>query len=369
MKIEAVDQDFRDSMKLRLRGYYVSKRHFAASALRELIPEKLNSTWFDRVLGSNLKGLPIDFLNESIYQPMTHYIKSQGKLLRPVLCCMLLEGYGKSPDQFKPILVASEIIHSASLVLDDIVDNSHIRRNQPCAHRVYGLPIAGNASILMTLFAHILMESNLMPMKPEVRIKIIEALHYEHFVCGLGTAIDIGWSIERKLDYSFDEYIQHVHMRSSAYTYRHAARISSIVAEANKEDLKHIFDYSSYLGVAFQLIDDIFNLRPEMDSWGKVVSEDLTEGKRSLLVLYTLKKAARQDRNRLLEILDSHTDNPDTLQEAVEIMEKYDVFKKVREKAAQYIEKAIDCILITDITNDYKLLLTEFAQYVVDRKI
>lgn len=369
MKIGEEDQDFRNWMKPRLRDYYVRKRQFAAKAIQELIPEEFQATWFDHTLGNTAKGLSGDFLDESIYQPLTHYLKARGKLLRPVLCCMLLEGYGKSPDEFKPILVAPEIIHSASLVLDDIVDNSYTRRNQPCAHRVYGIPRAGNASILMTLFAHKLLESNLMPLKPEVRTRIIEAIHYEHFVCGLGTAIDIGWSIERRLDYSFDEYIQHVYMRSSAYTYRHAARISSIAAGANKEDLKYIFDYSSYLGVAFQLIDDIFNLRPEMNSWGKVVSEDLTEGKRSLLVFYTLKKAARQDRDRLMEILDAHTENPDTLQEAVGIMEKYDVFERVRKKATQYIEKAIDCILMTDITNDYKLLLTEFAQYVVDRKI
>ncbi len=369
MKIVERDQDFRNWMQPRLKDYYIHNRQFVEKTLLEFIPGEFQETWFDQVLGTSPKDLANDLLDEGIYRPMTHYMKVSGKLLRPVLCCILLEGYGKLPSQFKPILVASEMIHSASLVLDDIVDNSYTRRNSPCAHRVYGIALAGNASILMTLHAHQLIRSNLMPLNPEVRTKIMEALHYEHFVCGLGTAIDIGWSLERKLDYSYEEYIQHVCMRSSAYTYRHAARISSIAAGAAKKDLKHIFDFGSYLGVAFQLVDDIFNLRPEMESWGKVVSEDLTEGKRSLLVFYTLNKASREDRTRLLEILDAHTENPDTLQEAVKIIEKYDSFDQVRDQASRYIEKAIDSILKTDILDEYKILLTEFAQYVIDRKI
>jgi len=181
--------------------------------------------------------------------------------------------------------------------------------------------------------------------------------------------LDFGWSIIKKENITKDHYIQHVLMRSSAYTYRHATQISGIVAGASDKDLKHIFDYGSYLGLAFQLIDDIFNLRPRHKSWGKVIAEDLTEGKRSLLMLYTLDKANDKDKRRFIKILDSHTENEKVLIEAIEIIEKYRIFERVEKEARDYVESAINCIRKTNISKDYISLLIEFANYVTDRKI
>jgi geranylgeranyl diphosphate synthase type I/geranylgeranyl diphosphate synthase type II len=319
--------------------------------------------------GHDSHSFDLGRLNEALYKPMCQYIKVRGKLLRPLISCIFIEGYGKKSDHFKAILAISEIIHSCSLILDDIADSSQLRRGNPCAHLVYGIPRAANASSAMTFFTFRILQSDLLILDNKQKTQLFEALLWEHYITSVGSALDLGWTKEKINEIPEDEYIQHILFRSSSYTYRHAARIGAIAGGADDSDLKNIFQYSSMIGVAFQFIDDILNLKPESENWGKIIGEDITEGKRSLLVLHTIKEASDSDRTRLLKILDSKETDPFILQEAISILEKYDSFNIVKKKAKLFVEKACENIQKTKLSDEYKELLVDLAWYVVERKI
>lgn len=362
-------ENFKDWMRPGLRDYYNSRIDFLQQAIAETIPENLTHDLLYIALGSKKSALTPDKLNGPVYQPMRQYLKVSGKLFRPLISCMFIEGYGKEKDKFKTILAISEIIHSSSLILDDIADSSLLRRGNPCSHQIYGIPRAANDSSAMTFFAFRLIQGNQFSIDTQTKIRLYEMLLWEHYITGVGSALDLGWAKEKVTKIPVDEYIQHILFRSCSYTYRHAARLGAIVAGADEEDLKIVFQYSSLLGVAFQFIDDILNLKPASTSWGKTVGEDITEGKRSPLMLHALNYAKPTDSKRLLELLDGNISDPVLIDECIEILDKYNSFEFVKEEAAKYIRQGCMLIEKLKIADEFKHLLKEFAHYVTERKI
>ena len=362
-------EDFRDWMRPHLKGYYNSKIDYLREVIDEVIPSKVNSDFLRIALGENGNSLSLKRADQSMYQPMREYIKVSGKLFRPMLTCLCLEAFGKEPNQYKPIIAISEIIHSSSLILDDIADASLKRRGSTCAHLIYGIPRAANSSCAMTFFSFRLIQTELFSLSTEIKNKLYEVLLWEHYVTNLGSALDLGWAWDKRNHTSEEEFMQHILFRSCSYTYRHAARIGSIVGGADSKNLDIIYQYTSLLGLAFQLVDDILNLRPALNTWGKTIGEDLTEGKRSLLVLFCLKRASLADQKQLLKILDGQITDFRLLEEAIDILTKYDAFDYVLKKAEAYIKKAIEVIQEADLSEKHKTIFEEFAWYVVERKI
>ena len=363
------NENFENWMRPKLRAYYDSKIDYLRKVVGEIAAPQAGPQFLKVALGKDSDELSSDSVDISMYQPMRQYLKVSGKLFRPLLTCIFIEGYGKNADAYKPILAISEIIHSSSLILDDIADASLLRRGSTCSHLIYGIPRAANASCTMTFYVFRLLQSPLLSLTTEIKNKLYEVLLWEHYVTNIGSALDLGWAYEKRNNTTEEEFIQHILFRSCSYTYRHAAQIGAIVAGANTKNIEIIFQYCSLLGLAFQLIDDILNLKPALETWGKTIGEDLTEGKRSLLVLYCLKIASISDRNRLLEILDGKVMDQLVLKEAITILEKYQVFEYVMNKAKKFINDAIRVLDEADLNEEYKLLLQEFALYVVERKI
>ncbi len=356
-------------MRPALKDYYLSKIDFLQAAIRDTVPENLTQDLLDIMIGGKSYPLTPETLNGPVYQPMREYIKVRGKLFRPLITCMFIEGYGKNADQFKTILAISEIIHSCSLILDDIADSSLLRRGNPCSHKIYGIPRAANGSSAMTFLTFRLIESKLLTFDTSTKIKLYEMLLWEHYITSIGSALDLGWTKEKLTEIPQNEYIQHILFRSCSYTYRHAARLGAIVAGADATDLKLVYQYSSLLGIAFQFIDDILNLKPESPAWGKTPGEDITEGKRSPLILHALKCANTEDRARLLEILDGNITDIKVINECILILEKYESFEVVRKQAIGYIDQACDVIEKSKISAEFKILFREFALYVIERKV
>ena len=220
-----------------------------------------------------------------------------------------------------------------------------------------------------TFYAFSLINDPSMPLSISERLKLYEILYWEHYGCSIGTALDLGWSKLKLTEIDQDQYIQHIIYRSCAYTYRVAARTGALAGGANEKEQEAIFNYSTKIGIAFQFIDDILNLEPETDAWGKTIGEDITEGKRSPLVLHTLKMADQNNRNRLLEILDSKTTDRAILQEAITILKNHNAFDQVRKDAKQYIISACEEVDKLSIADYYKNLLCDFAEYVLERKV
>jgi geranylgeranyl pyrophosphate synthase len=151
---------------------------------------------------------------------------------------------------------------------------------------------------------------------------------------------------------------------------RMAAKMAAVLADANDELVEKIGRFAESMGVAFQIQDDLLDIISQEFARKKGGrGQDITEGKRSLIVIYTLKKASQQDRERLIEILNMHTSDEKLKEEAIGIIEKYGAIEYAKNYTRKIVEeswKEIDPLLSA---SKAKEKLRAFANYLIQRKI
>jgi geranylgeranyl diphosphate synthase type I/geranylgeranyl diphosphate synthase type II len=261
----------------------------------------------------------------------------------------------------------AEIIHSASLVLDDISDDSLLRRGAPSAHQRYGTQVAGaSGSSWLNIGCEIAWRDR-DALGPEATHRLIQALSWEHFVTGLGTTIDVTWAWLADPHHTADEYLQQVLHRSTSYTYRLPMKIGGLAAGADGEDLEHLSGFGEQVGLAFQLVDDVLNAKPGDGHWGKEIGEDISQGKVTLQVIIALQRSTPENRRRLLAIHGSQTHEQSLLQEAASLIERTGAFEDCLRLASDQASRAREHVEALKIDAVYKDHLLSLSEYVLRR--
>lgn len=210
-----------------------------------------------------------------------HYIiNSGGKRLRPLLCLLIAKMFGYQGQRHIPLSVAVEFIHTASLLHDDVVDSSEVRRNKPSANGVWG----NQASVLVGdyLFSRsfqMLVQDNDMGML-KLMSDVTNALA-EGEVLQLSRTFHLEMSEEECLE---------VIERKTAVLFAAAAEVGAHVSDQPAHIIKSMAEYGMCLGVAFQLMDDALDYISDEEATGKPVGHDLEEGKITLPLIYAMDK-------------------------------------------------------------------------------
>jgi geranylgeranyl pyrophosphate synthase len=313
----------------------------------------------------NLKAL-----NKAIAEPIWEFLDRGGKRWRPGLFVLICEALGKKPEEYMDFSIIPEMIHNGTLMVDDIEDASEHRRGKLCTYRVYGLDIAinaGNAMYYLPLLP-------LMEHKNRVSVKKLARI-YEVYVqemvnLSLGQAMDIAWHRGLANADSINErdYLQMCAYKTGTLA-RMAARIAAVLCDADDVLVEKLGRFAESVGIAFQMQDDILDLTSTAFTKNKGgQGQDITEGKRSLVVIHTLKDASAKDRKRLIEILNMHTSERRFKDEAIDIMQKYDSVKYVRNAAEKMVKRSWDEVEELLPSSDAKEKLKAFAEFLIGRK-
>ena len=267
----------------------------------------------------------LEALNKAIAKPIWEFLDRGGKRWRPSLFLLICEALGKNPKDFADFAIISEVIHNGTLMVDDIEDASEYRRGKPCTYKIYGLDIAINAGNAMYYLPLLPLIEKGDKISPEKLSKIYEVYVQEMINISLGQATDIAWhrGLANADEIDEKDYLQMCAYKTGTLA-RMAAKIAAVLADANKELVEKLGRFAESIGIAFQMQDDILDLT------GKDFAEkkggrgqDITEGKRSLIVIHTLKTANPKDKRRLVEILNMHTSDQALRDEAIAIIKKY----------------------------------------------
>ncbi len=266
--------------------------------------------------------------------------------------------------------IANNVVVHNSLIIDDIEDQSELRRGKPCLHKIFGLDIALNVGNFFYFFPIFIFEKNKKKLKEKTYLKLLKTYLEEMERMHLGQATDIFWhrGLQRKI--SEKEYFQMAAFKTGCMA-RLATRMAAILAK--KEKLEKLFgDFGESIGIAFQIQDDILDIileGKEREKFGKTFGNDIKEGKRSLIVICALKKANRKDKERLIEILNKHTDAQREKEEAIEIIKKYGSIEYAQKRAREIVRESwqkLDKILPK---SSAKEKLKEFVNYLIERRI
>ena len=241
-----------------------------------------------------------DGASGTLFDLILDYPLRGGKALRPTLSIATCLGLGGRLEAILPTAATLELYHNAFLIHDDIEDESLLRRGRPALHVDHGIPIAVNVGDAM-------LSLSLQPLLDNVeRVGLGPALRILRAVARMtrrtveGQAIELDWVRSNAWQLDDADYLAMVELKTSWYSFITPLQVGAIAAGAGPEQLAPLESLGRHLGAAFQITDDLLNLRADPEDYGKEIGGDLWEGKRTLMLLHALRqrRAGRPGRAR-----------------------------------------------------------------------
>ncbi len=287
--------------------------------LEHFFPRKMSKKWLDDNLGKARWEYDVEAFQKALSDPIWNFLDRGGKRGRPMLMLLACEAVGGNAQKAMPFAIIPEIIHNGTLIIDDIEDNSDLRRGKPALHKLFGLDVAVNAGNAMYYLPFLIIQHA--DIDDTTKRKLYDVITLDCLLCHVGQATDIYWHNGKKANISEGEYLQMCANKTGVLA-RISAKLGAILGGADEQQIAALGKFGESLGVAFQIEDDILNITSSQGI-GKEVGDDINEGKRTLMVLHVLKIGKDDDKKRLIRILDMHTKDLKLIQEAIRIMEKY----------------------------------------------
>jgi geranylgeranyl pyrophosphate synthase len=282
----------------------------------------------------------------------------------------VIDVLGKDSENYIEFSMIPEIIHNATLIHDDIEDRSEVRRGAPAVHIKYGVDVALNLGDFMFYFPIVaLLDSP--KLDSETKIRLLDVYQREMLKVTIGQAMDIAWHnfLVDPFSVTESEYLQMTYSKTGVLSSM-AAKLGAILGGADDKTVEALGNFGSSIGVAFQLQDDLLNVTEGEYAKSKGgEGDDITEGKITMLVIYTLARASEQDKNRLVEILKMHTTDRALIKEAIGILSKYgahEYAKGLEEKLVKDAWKNVDAVLPGSAAKEK---LKSLAEFLINRSI
>ena len=342
--------------EMNIKEFLSSKKPEVEKEIENYIPRVATKEWIESALGKTVFELDLAAYTAGANDPIWDLLDRGGKRFRPILTAIATEAVGGKWEEGIKVAPMVELIHNGTLMQDDVEDDSQARRGQPCTHHKFGVDTAVNTGTIMYFW-------------PMVKIMKIYDLFVKELlrVCS-GQVWDIAWH-HGGFTPNEAQYLNMCLSKTGVLT-KFACQLGAIVGNSTKEQYDALGNFGQIVGVGFQIQDDILELTESDFKEGKgSIGGDIHEGKRTLIVIRTLEVGSEEDKKRLVEILDSHTKKEEEIQEALDIINKYDGIdysKKVAEKMVTDAWKEVDSVLEE---SNAKIVLKKFAEHLVDRKI
>lgn len=241
--------------------------------------------------------------SNGLYDLILDYPLRGGKALRPALSIAACLGLGGHLEAVLPTAATLELYHNAFLIHDDIEDESWWRRGKPTLHIDHGVPIAVNVGDAM-------LSLSLQPLLDNVeRVGLGPALRILRAVATMtrltvdGQALELEWVRSNTWRLDDADYLRMVELKTSWYSFITPLQAGAIAAGAGPDRMGPLETLGRHLGAAFQITDDLLNLRGDPQEYGKEIGGDIWEGKRTLMLLHTLRCAEPTDQSRAVAIL------------------------------------------------------------------
>ena len=304
-------------------------------------------------LSENLKPY-LDLVSEVAQ----HILFAGGKRLRPLLLVLSAKLCGYKDKYAKTVSSAFEYLHAASLLHDDIIDDAVLRRGKKVAHSLYG-------NAITVLVGDFLLARALTICADSGKIKVI------HIISQLTEHMSTGevHQLMRKGDVTLteDEYLE-VIRRKTAVLFQAVCTVSAVIADAPEKKENALSEYGNNLGIAFQMVDDLFDYTMDTADLGKEVGADLREGKLTLPIIHALKQADSAEHDQMVKIIQNEDFSVDEFKALVQLLEKNDGIAYTIAKATSYIEKAKDALSVFEASKTRDTLL-DIADYTLARRL
>lgn len=295
---------------------------------------------------------------DNLAEASVYLTRAGGKMLRPALTLITAEAVGGKRESALKAGAAIELIHTFSLIHDDIMDQDDMRRGMPSVHKVWGddVAILAGDTLFSKAFEIIIgtegtssdQNNKALATVADACVKICE-----------GQASDMGF--EDRFDVTEDEYMEMIFKKTGALIAA-ATKVGAIMGGASDEVIDAMYEYGRLIGLAFQIQDDYLDIAADEETLGKPIGSDIGKGKMTIIAI----KGLASDDGRLLEILKAENNSQDEIDEAIEILTNCGAIEYARNLAQESVVQAKEVLEILDDSSS-KQILSDIADFVLER--
>ena len=290
-----------------------------------------------------------------INQLGVYIVNGGGKRMRPLLTVLAARAIGYQGEEHLQLAAIVEFIHTSTLLHDDVVDESNMRRGRETANAMFG----NSASVLVGDFLY---SRSFQMMSQLSNLKIMDILSDATNIIAEGEVLQLMNCNDP--DTTEDSYMKVIYCKT-AKLFEAATRLAAVIAKQDDATELAMLNYGKHLGTAFQLVDDIMDYTADAQEMGKNVGDDLAEGKPTLPLLYAMKNGNEQQSAMIRDAIE-HGNGMDNLDDILAAMTQTGALVYTQQKAEQEADKAINAVAMLP-ESAYKQALISLAHIAANR--
>jgi geranylgeranyl diphosphate synthase type II len=298
----------------------------------------------------------------ALYEPISYILSLGGKRMRPALLLMACDLFGGNLDEAIPPALAIEVFHNFTLMHDDIMDNAPLRRGKVTVHERWNNNVGILSGDVMLIQGYKLM----MQVKEHLLRPILDI--FNNTAVGVCEGQQLDMEFEERDNVNIDEYLNMIRLKT-AVVLGGALKIGALIGGADVKDANLLSSFGEYLGIAFQLQDDILDVYGDPEKFGKQVGGDIISNKKTYLLIKALELA---DDQQLIDLNTQITAKKfDHAQKVIAVTNLYNSLnvRQYAEEAMQtYTDKAFEALDAINLPEAHKQYLHDFADGLLVRE-
>ncbi|MEH2321626.1 solanesyl diphosphate synthase [Nostoc sp.] len=306
-----------------------------------------------RLLADNLKQL-VGNRHPILFAAAEHLFGAGGKRIRPAIVLLISRATMLEQEitpRHRRLAEITEMIHTASLVHDDVVDESDVRRGVPTVHSLFGNRIA-------ILAGDFLFAQSSWYLANLDNLEVVKLL--SEVIMDLATG-EIQQGLNRfDASISIETYIEKSYYKTASLI-ANSSKAAGLLSEVSRETVEHLYSYGRHFGIAFQIVDDILDFTSTTDALGKPVGSDLKSGNLTAPVLFALVQ-----KPALEVLIDREFAQEGDLEQALELIQDSQGIQQARELAADHAKLAIEHLAVLPPSESHQALIN-IAEYTLSR--
>lgn len=297
---------------------------------------------------------------EGLYEPCNYFLGIGGKHIRPVSCLMGNELFGPIHPDAWIVATAIELFHNFTLIHDDIMDQSDLRRGHVTVHQKFGTSSAILSGDVMLIVAY----EYLNKIHPELLQETLTLFNKTAKEVCEGQQMDMDF--EQRETISLDEYIEMITLKTSVLL---AASLSmgAFLGGASKENCDKIYEFGKNLGIGFQVQDDYLDAFGNSQKFGKAIGGDIRRNKKTFLLLYALENLPEKENAQLKALMDSEAE--DKVEKVLALFRQTGVDKWAKELRQHYADEALRILAGLNVADERKNALRELTHILLQREV
>ncbi len=315
---------------------------------------------YQSILEDRISKISFPKQPNNLYEPLSYFMTLGGKRTRPVLSMLGCNLFGAPGLKAVNAAMAVELFHNFTLIHDDIMDAAPLRRGKETVHQKWN----ENVGILSGDALFVIAYQHLAKHDTDVLPRLLEIFSKTALEVCEGQQMDMDF--ETRKDVSIEEYLEMIRLKTSVLLGA-ALEMGATVAKADDRNAKLIYDFGMYVGLAFQIKDDILDLYADPEKFGKQVGGDVMANKKTYLQIKAYELASPSQKEEL-KALESEKDLNKKVAEVKAIFNSIGVKELAENKMQEYYTQAKTAMELIKVEEDHKQDLLGLAKYLMGRE-